>query len=60
MVNLIVLFLNPLNLKFRNKRKIKTYNKMQMNTNETNKKNDLEIKINESQIRVNSCKQFYF
>ena len=31
-----------------------------MNTNETNKKNDLEIKINESQIRVNSCKQFYF
>lgn len=29
---------------------------MQMNTNETNKKNDLEIKINESQIRVNSCK----
>lgn len=56
MVNLIVSFLNPLNLKFRNKRKIKTSNIMQMNTKETDKENDLEIKINESQIRVNSCK----
>ena len=60
MVNLIVSFLNPLNLKFRNKRKIKTSNIMQMNTKETDKENDLEIKINESQIRVNSCKKFYF